>query len=243
MAGCTSTDSEFVDTDGITAIFDVEVAEQDGGATVWAILHQGDADSSTYVKMSGGDKLIAAVSVAGGQYTSDKEMDEQQAFGSTAYRADFSDFDDGSEEFKIEFDRSGSGKDSALASTVVLPPKFGFSGFQIDQVDVVDTSHIAFSRSSQDFYVQWDPFNPSADYDMGYEVDGPCIAAQTVGTADVGGYEFDPNTIRSATGKDAETCQVTFRLIRSNDGTVDSAFMGGKFKASQIREFTFTSAP
>ncbi len=233
LGACNSVDSDAIRTSGIWADFEVE-ADGDGQSEVTAVLRVGSITSLDFVRLTGGDELSCTASTTG--YSSTKEMIESSAFGVTAYSSTFDNEVEGL-NFKINFDRSATGTDSAPDSSTTLPAPFTLAQPTLANSTASITS---FSRGSDTIWLDWDPFGESDA--MSYDIDGSCIQSQASGlSSDTGRLEIPSGSILALSGQETQSCTVTIKIFRTRLGSVDSGFGGGAFRAVQAREVTLTA--
>lgn len=115
LAGCSSTSSENVDSEGIHADFEIH-ADSSGQTFVYAELEVGDGLGATSLRVTGGDRLLVTANGIERTMTQDRDV-----LGRFRYEATFA-FDDGGTLFTVAFMRDNDR--SAPNSTATLPDGF-----------------------------------------------------------------------------------------------------------------------
>jgi len=236
MVGCSSTDSNVVDTAGVFAELEVN-ASGDGQSEVVATLHVGSAGSTNFLKLAGGDALRAFMihATTGGE--TQATMDEHAFGGATWYNTTFS-TQEADTGFRVEFDRGGTGKKSALSSTATLPTPFVLSS---------KSGATTFSRTdTTEFLAIWDPFDFTSGDILTYNITGACIESSRGGIdwATDDSLQLAKGFLISQTGRDQDSCSINVELTLAREGTVDSAYgEGGTYTAKQTRTLSLTADP
>jgi hypothetical protein len=240
VAGCTSTDSNLVDTSDIYADFQA-IAEGDGSTEVIATLRIGGATSANYVDLEGGDVLRATRihPTSGGEST--ETMTEHQLAGMTWYTATFPTQDEDT-GFEIAFTREEG--ISAPESSTTIPATFSLHCEESEIESACDT----FSRSSDiPFDVVWEPYEFTTGDKLSYEITGSCIKTSP-GIIDWGPPNYfaalQLTKFLDDSDTPTESCLITVTITLSRTGTVDRAFgEGGQFTGMQVRTLTINSTP
>jgi len=149
--------------------------------------------------------------------------------------------------FVIEFDRSRTGWTSAPDSHVTLPPALDLRW--VEDLDTGSPAPTPFSRSSPTpLYVVWDPFE-APDFHPGdvlrFLVTGTCIQAYQ-GIVDWAGGESALDLTGVLVERPAPndgSCPIRVELSVSRRGSVDAAYRGGSFVATQQRTLQLDSEP
>lgn len=203
------------------------VATGNGSTTVNATLRE-EGTLLTFIQLTADDTMTAWEGTSAAQ-----EMKETSVFGLVTYSAGFNK-DAAETEFHVKLARSlDSG---APDSHVRLPKPFTLNTLQKSE----------YSRA-EPVVVGW-ATEPSTDR-MELGLSGECIEAVKL-TPSAGDTSIivPPNTLQKrkpADEKDtvADSCDVTITLARVRAGSVDKAFHGGSFTASQTRTQAFKSKP
>jgi hypothetical protein len=208
-------DSTDVKTSGVYAEMSV-VATGKGQSDVTADLRVGGANSNTHLDLKAADKLSATVG------TTTKTLSQSGNVYKTTFDGDAAD-----SKVTVAFTR-GVEDTSAPNSSVTLPAPFTVAG-------------IAGTVSRQvGFTATW---AQSTD-PMRWTLDGDCLFIKTDSISDAGQTVIGTSDFSVQSGKEQETCNATFCLERTRQGTIDPAFgEGGVISAVQRRCVAFLSAP
>jgi hypothetical protein len=212
-----SVESEDVRTSGIYPEIEVR-ATGNGSSRVEVRLKVGGSNSNTTLDLTGADRLEATV---------DGETKRLDGDGDT-YRATFPVDAEGT-EFTISFIR-GEADDGAPASVVSLPAPFDLSLAETEA-----------SRADTDLDYTWEP---AANGNMDWDLDGDCIKSNDGSTPDDGEATIAAGSIETFDSDKDESCTVDLTLTRKRNGSIDGAFTeGGRIVALQVRRDSFTSNP
>ena len=215
---CEDIDSTDVATGGIYLDVDV-VANGEGTTLLRAELLAGGAASNTYLRVTGGDQLVA-------EADDDRRtlVQREGDFGDIWYTAEF------------PVDRIGTGfrvsllrEDQASADETVarLPARFALTG---------PSAGRTWRPSQETIQVTWDG---STRDRMRITVEGPCVDDDTWEVAqDVGRYLLHPGAV-SVHG----SCEMEVRVERVREGKVDHRLDGGRVVARQMRRVKIRVAP
>ena len=222
---CTTTDSDNILTRGMYAAIGAS-ADGSGNTVVSASLYLGRPTNLDFIKLEGGDQLIAH------HADQAKQMSELIILNIVSHTASFP-LDAADARFEVELRRE---VDAGAPSTVLtLPAPFTLGA--IPQ---------SVSRAAA-FGVDW----AGASNDrMRWSAEGPCIQAASgsinaVGAGDPGSVTMPAGTFVKAAGTTVpDTCQVKVTVTRERDGQLDRGFgEGGTATAVQTRTAMFTSTP
>ncbi|MBX2802208.1 MAG: hypothetical protein KTR31_31290 [Myxococcales bacterium] len=246
MGGCVESSAQIA-TSGLRPAFEA-VTDEDGFTTVSASLET----TTTLVKnvqLSGGDVLEVEHE---GERRGLTELDS-----GSAYQATLGQVADGA-LLTMAFLR-GERDDDAPSSVVEVP-----EGFVVTSPSPGET----FSRADDDIEIAWS--ESLAGGNMDYTVSGDCIVYRSWSEPDAGTLTIRAGRLGSAGGGDdeeptettnkktkgeaeeaeatepeeEETCEITVRLERRIEGTVDPGFGDDCcFEAVQARELVLVSAP
>jgi len=221
VVGCASdVGSDEVKTSRIRA--DIEVlANGTGDTKVTTVLREGNS-STTYLYLTGDDELTATI----GENT--KTLIEDETGDYHEYEAEFA--GEGAEAVTVDLTR-GVNDDDALGSIVTMPEPFRISFTDIDADDEVERG--------TDLTVEWD--NEVAGR-VKWSVEGDCIDSRGGETDDDGSFTIPSDEILGS-GSDDESCTVTVRVSREEEGTLSSAFNTGEIVGIQRRQIDFRSVP
>lgn len=226
-AGCAEdVDSTDIRTAGMHPIYRT-LSTGNGKTRVTGELRVG-GDDGTYIVLKDGDRLSASASGAEKTMT---PIDD-----GLRYATEFP-IDAGGTVINVAFSRddsAGDGNSSGPNSSVTLPEQFTLrltnleEGASIPRGTAVD--------------IEWDP---PADGDVSWEVDGNCIWSSSGTTRDSGAFQIPAKEIDVTGTDEGETCEVTIAVERTNSGTIDPVFSkeGGSIRATQRRIVRFTSTP
>ncbi|MBI5510755.1 MAG: hypothetical protein HY903_18500 [Deltaproteobacteria bacterium] len=236
LTACSSVESNVVDTAGMYANF-AAVAGGTGTTEVMAELLLGE-NSLDFVKLEGGDMLRAYMIHPVTFAETEVMMSEYLFGGATWYKASFA-TQETNTGFRINFDRSASGKVSAPASSTTLPVPFVLS---------TSPTTTTFSRSGTTaFNVYWDPYAFVTGDLLSYEVSGSCIQTSRGGINWQNGIDtlqLAQSFLLAAQGQETNTCNVTVKISLSRNGTVDRAFgKTGVFPGVQERTLSLSCTP
>ena len=218
-------DSENIRTAGIYAAMTIKSATENT-ADVEVTLKTGGSGSNTYLNLTGGDALTATLNNSASQVLSKYAPNPKEI----SYRTTFSANPAGVENstYKIAFNRSANDV-SAPDSSVTIPAS---------AADLA-VSSANFSRTKNAIGLTWSAQDATKHLDL--DINGSCIQGYTTTILDAGTYTVNPGTL---TGKSSDTCNVTFTLSRSVNGTLDKGYgEGGYIKATVFRSVTASSAP
>jgi hypothetical protein len=222
---CTTTDSDNILTRGMYASMSA-TADGTGNTLVSASLYLGRPTNLDFIKLEGGDELIAHHAGLA------KQMSEQIILNIVTHTASFPG-DAADARFEVELRRE---VDAGAPSTVLTLPAPITLGAVPQSV----------SRAAA-FDVDWT--GASTDR-MRWSAEGPCIQAASgsinaVGAGDPGSVTMPSGTFVKAAGTTVpDTCQVKVTVTRERDGQLDRGFgEGGTATAIQARTAMFTSTP
>lgn len=222
LACAEDVDSSAIRTRGMYANYEA-VAVGNGETKITAELRVG-GDNGTFVELIGDDELTAL--------TDDQdEILRHRNTGNRHYYDGTIDGDDEGLEIQIAFTR-GEDDDDAIDSFARLPAPF--------DADLEDPDENKIERGN-DVFIVWDP---DANGDMKWSLEGDCIKLQSGSTNDDGSLTIDSDDVEVWQSNVGESCKVTVTLDRVKKGTTDAEFEeGGEFRAIQRRTVTFTSTP
>lgn len=237
-AACSTSDSDVIDTNGIYATFEA-LAQGDGKTVVSATLEIG-RNSLNFLKLEGGDALRAVMINPTTLAENPLGMEQQSGLGMTWYETEFQ-TQSLNTGFRVEFTRGSSSKVNAISSNVTMP----------SPIDLLTSNGgTTFSRASTTpFYVQWDPYTFLTGDQLTYSITGSCIqtAQGTIAWPESQGgvdtLELTNNFLTALAGHETETCMTTLTLALTRLGSVDPAFEGGVFTATQERTLSLTCQP
>ena len=226
LGGCKeTTSSENIRTQGIAMEVEV-IARSESRTRVRSTLRVGGDESNTRVILRGGDELIAE---ADGEERTMEEVDEN----SGVYETVFEDLPGGT-EIVVRLERDGD--DDALDNHGILPEPF----------DITSVFDEPVSRSEDEMEITWEPAGEDDDMDIRFEDEpGGCIFNLNDDIpGDSGSYVLEPETLRSSSSNDPETCEVEISIMRTRDGSTDDALDNeSEFTLQQIRTIRFVSDP
>jgi hypothetical protein len=226
-SGCDSVDSAMVETSEMGLYVDAEV-DASGRLEVLAQLTT-DNDAlleSTYVRLSDGDRLFAAVD------GDTRELREQFVIGLGTY------------QYVTEFEHAPAGqrlivsldridREEAPRSRVTLPEPF----------DVVLADETFTMQAG--VTLRWSGAPDRGE--VGVSLASACVELVDAPTApaSAGQLRIPPTRLRYVTGADpAQSCPVSFTLRLAVAGQVDPAFgRGGSITATQVRDAAMTIGP
>lgn len=220
--GCADIASSDVRTSGIYADISVE-ARGNGGSEARVILRAGGASSTTYVQLTGTDRLTVSLE---GQTV---PMVEESLGVIHHYVATFPsapvDVD-----YTLAFERTLD--ESALNSTVALPPELTLEPAGVD----------TFSRLDEDLTVSW---SPTSTEPVSLAVTGGCIDSWSIDLpSDGGSYVIPRGTLVPRNVALPEGCALDVTVTRTRAGSVDPAFgEGGAAAGRQVRSYSISSTP
>lgn len=222
IAGCADISSSDVKTSGIYADISVE-AQGSGGSEARVVLRAGGATSTTYVELTGTDRLTATLE------GSSVPMVEESLGVIHHYVATFPAAPTGV-DYTIAFERTLD--ESAPSSTVALPPEFTLDPPGVD----------TFSRLDEDLTVGW---APTSSEPVSVLVTGSCIEAWSIELpSDGGSYVIPRGTLEPQNSALPEACSLDVTVTRTSVGAVDPAFgEGGKAIGRQVRSYSISSTP
>ncbi len=225
QTGCfVDVDSDDVRTSGYFADY-AAYAYGDGDTLVQARLRVGGGSSNTFAELDGDDRLLAS------KNRDIQIMAKRRSGAGAPYEAVMQGDEEGA--MRIAFERGDQDLD-ASDSEVILPPPFSLRLVGFQERDEVP-------RDS-DVTVEWEN-NDSGQ--IGWEIDGICIRDRTGVTSDTGSHTFLSREIQSLSSEEEnDSCEVSLRFTRTNEGYVDPAFReGGTFQAVQSRTIRIFSIP
>jgi hypothetical protein len=224
-AACTTTSSDNVLTSGMYASMAAS-ADGSGNTLVSASLYLGPPVNLDFIKLEGGDRLIAH------HADQAKPMAEQNILNIVTHTASFP-VDDADARFEVEFRRA---VDEGAPSTVLTLP----APFTLGAIPPSVSRGAAFG-------VNW---TGTASDRMRWSAEGPCIQAASgsinaVGAGDPGSVTMAAGTFVKTPGTNVpDTCQVKVTVVRERDGQLDRSFgEGGTATGIQTRSAIFTSTP
>jgi len=225
LIGCKETTSSCnVRTPGLAMVTEVTATSISAVRVKTKLLVGGD-ESNTYAVLDGCDELFAEA---------DDERKQMEAVEDGVYEAQF-DLGEGGTRYRVILEREQD--ETADGNTGKLPEPFDvISDFGSDE----------FSRAEDDLEVAWDPFDSGDPMELEIDDDAAgCILDRDFEIeGDPGSYLIAKGEIESFSDQDPETCDLTGRLIRSRNGSDDSALDSeSSFKLFQTRKFGFVSAP
>ncbi len=245
---CSGSSSRLVETADLFVEL-IATTASTGRTAVDATLRLTGPNSLNFVDLRAGDALRATLIDPNTLAEDEQTMVRPFGIGNEAVPYSIA-FAKGEKDTGIEvaFDRTGSGRISAINSFVTLPVPFMLDW--VDDPGAMTAAPNPFSRSSAaPYYVVWDPFD-APDFDPGdelrYAITGTCIQPLE-GTIDwqSGEYALQLTGVLQdpAPPNDGLSCQLrlTFSLRRA--GVVDPAFAGGSFIGEQLRFMTLQSTP
>jgi hypothetical protein len=231
VAGCKTVDSTTAQTSDVYAGYLV-TEHSATEARVDATLQLGDASSTTYLKLTGQDRLTAYVGAVA--YPMQGYSDVYQHYAvDIPYPATDT-------ELRVAFER-GPADVSALDSTAIVPGLFS----------IASLAKTPYSRTLDPLEIVWAPSDPTQP--ISWLVYGACVLPLSDGGAmDSGQFTVPAGTMQKPPppGPDEEhhpippdQCKATVDVTKSRSGHVDPAFRGGTFKTSENRSISFTSVP
>jgi hypothetical protein len=203
---------------------ELEIRNDDTTSRVFAAIHLGSFESTTFARLGTGDRLILT-DPSGGK----RQLGGLVVPGKVAYGVELPAT---SGEFVVDFLRDRGA--SAVGNRVFVPPPFALSGASGE-----------ISRRAA-IALRWDA-SPGA-HTMRYEIEGDCLAAVTPRAivGDPGTLTIGAGELAAIAGREQESCAVTIRLLRTAE-TEDccSAEFGHPSRARGIQERTavVTSVP
>ena len=221
VVACSTKSASEYKTSEIMANFSA-TATGNGSTTVSGTL--GDPTNLlTFLQLTADDKLTAS------QGSDSKEMKETSLLGLVTYDASFGK-DAADTLFHIKLARSLDG--GAPDSTTSLPQPF----------NLTPLAKAEFSRAEA-MTVSW--YGDASADKMTLKVSGTCLDGyDTDVPAGATTFTIPANTLKKhapsdSTEKVPDTCDAAISVSRSRSGTVDKAFKGGSFIASQTRSLDF----
>jgi hypothetical protein len=218
--GCAKTDSDDILTRGMYA--DIKDTSDGASTTVSATLYQGPPHELVFIELTGDDQLIAK------HGTQSKVMSETQVLNVVSHHATFTSGNE-NDAFDVEFRRIVD--DGAPKSTATLP-----AGFTI----AMPPSSVSRAGTLP---IDWSP-SGTADA-MSWSAEGSCIETASGSiNGDPGNLVIAASTLKLRMNTQETQCNVTVRIDRRREGSVDPAFeKGGESHGVQRRSFSFTSTP
>ena len=219
---CSEIESEDVQTSGMYARFEAN-AWGDGVTHASAVLKAGGSGSTTYVSLTGDDRLTVT---AGGN---ELQLDEGSLGAFHSYDAELP-TDAAGTEITWSFQR-GDGTNAPN------------SGCTLPDVSVVlqPLAGATFDPAADDLMVQWSTQSDGAAVSV--SVSGSCIEGwdETMGS-DYGSVVIAAGALVES--DETETsCEVTVEVTRTKAGQVDAAFEeGGEASCAQTRSVTVTAS-
>jgi hypothetical protein len=214
LAGCGTSESSALLTDGITADMSAQTTDN-ASVHVVVELFEGSPDKLIFVDLQAGDTLIAT------SESMSVPLTKVQLATIISYVADLP--GSAGETVAISFQRTIDA--GAPQSMVALPTEFD-----------LNPPPTTMSRASDAIFTYT---TLGANDMMGWEASGDCIqAANGNGQLDNGTVTIPANAI-TGTG----SCMVTVSIDRVKATTVDPAFLAGELSAYQVRTVQFTSTP
>ncbi len=227
LTACDGTsESEDVHTSGVHATITV-TADDDDQSEVSVRLRVGDSDSSTYLKLTGGDQLQATLN--------DSITEDISIYSSSnsRYYGSFSSTGAGQENasYRVSFIRSND--TNAPDSVVVMPP--AITSFTTDPSD-------PFSREDNVLTLSWNTISPNIQIPITFS--GDCFYNVTkMANSATGTYALNASILDSNTTPE-ENCEVTITAESINTGTVDTAYgEGGVITATRTSSLQILSTP
>jgi hypothetical protein len=221
LAACTTTSSSDLATADILPSFTVTV--DDNGVLTANATFQAEPEEgalATYVDLADGDVLtlhLGDVAVPFAEVTATNTATGNETFATYAAAGAWT---GGEGEVTIGLDRADG--DPAPTSTVPIPADFALASLP-------DTFPVA-----NDLAVTW---SPTGGDPVDAEASGDCIS----GFDDTDMEDAGTWTLPAAHLDVDEVCDITVRIVRHRDGTLDPAFNpGGSAEGKQVRSGTTT---
>jgi hypothetical protein len=229
LAGCSSTTSDNVATDGISTDIDV-FANGSGRTFVDVEMEVGDGLGGTSLQLAPGDRLTVTANGIQKAMTEDASV-----IGRFRYEAAF-DFDDAGTLFTVAFNRNKG--TNAPNSNVILP-----AGFNVQSPTNTDV----FSQAD-DIPIQWTPSGTTITPDI--DVTLTCWTTSGVGFSSSDNVSLAGDTgvtswpvaavIPIGTLDTSRLCEGEVHFSRWRRGTLDPAYgAGGNITAEHIRRARF----
>lgn len=218
--------SEDIRTSGIYAGMDVTAGAADS-SKIDLYLKVGGRSSNTYLTLTNGDQLTALLNGS----VSKTLTKSVNGVGETHYLTTFSDASAGmaSSSYVISFNRTTD--EDALNSTVLMPA--AVANLAIDKS--------TFSRSTDAVTLTWTGTDNTKQ--LALNIAGDCINTTEFSVVDLGSYVINAGTLMPS-GSPSVNCVVSFKLGRTQSGTIDSAFgEGGNIRATNSRSIGANSTP
>jgi hypothetical protein len=224
-SACLKVGSSSVRTDDVSAEYRIK-ALSSGTVEAYASLHRGELTSTTFIEVSGADKLT--VSVAGEQ----KTMTKVELLNVVSYGATFNGQNIDGNEFAFGFNRT---VDAGAPRSVCQLPR----SFEITQ----PLGEPTFKRSLDDVVVVYNQANTTDR--VRYKLTGSCIQEKeySVEAGDQGMFTIPKGNFMIKENPN-DPCDVTLRVMRYRPGTIDAGFgKGGRIECLQERSVKFRSVP
>ena len=200
LAGTGCTKKETLNSDEVTTKgFSLDFKALSNGTTtgVTIAVHIGTYESATYAKLIGGDHLV--LTLADGTTAPLSESQEGSGSSTATYYKNSS---IAQPEGVLKVDLLRANGDNATDNLVQLPPGFVLSG----------PTTTASRRSP--VTLQW---TTKSSQEMEITAKGDCIFDTTKKIiGDPGSYTFNAGDLQSLSGKEKDTCAVTFTVTRTN---------------------------
>lgn len=223
LFGCNTASSTDLKTSGLHASI-TGTAEGLGPTSISTTLQLGQL-STTFVALGGSDELVATSG------TDTKTLSKTDILGLISYNGTVAGDDEG-KSITVALNR-GAEDVSAPSSVMTLPAKFQITA---------PVANAIFARGKDPIEVKWDVSGKPEPLTL--ELSGNCIEDITKTVTDNGAFVIAAVDIKGKKDRMTETCDLTLKMKRTREGTLDKAYgKGGSVRGVQLRSVALKSTP